>query len=254
MLRVARLCRHPIKGFTPEEIDSVALKANEHFPCDRLYAVEDGPCGYDPSKPEQISKFKFAVLARDARIAKAKTQYNEVTGVLQVSTDEDGSQSFRLFETAERAAFCQWLASFTNNDFDGPLQLISSAEGSRFMDSKSGFVSLINEASVAAISDKLSVAVSATRFRGNILFSGGAAWCEDAWTPGSILRLGDAELEVLKPIERCRATHADPQKGEYNLDIVPALRLHCDRLTCGIYAKIVSGGRVALGDQIEQVR
>ena len=43
--RVASLYRYPVKGFTPERIASTGLTAGNYFPCDRLYAVENGPYG-----------------------------------------------------------------------------------------------------------------------------------------------------------------------------------------------------------------
>ena len=33
---------HPVKGFTPERITAAHLPAGGFFPCDRIYAVEDG--------------------------------------------------------------------------------------------------------------------------------------------------------------------------------------------------------------------
>ena len=45
---IAALFRHPIKGFTPEKVKLAQLVAGEAFPGDRLYALEDGPSGFDP--------------------------------------------------------------------------------------------------------------------------------------------------------------------------------------------------------------
>jgi uncharacterized protein YcbX len=49
--RIASLYRHPVKGFTPERLARAELVAGQCFPCDRLYAVEDGPSGFDPAAP-----------------------------------------------------------------------------------------------------------------------------------------------------------------------------------------------------------
>jgi uncharacterized protein YcbX len=46
--RITSLYRHPVKGFTPERLERAELVAGRCFPCDRLYAVEDGPSGFDP--------------------------------------------------------------------------------------------------------------------------------------------------------------------------------------------------------------
>ena len=49
-MRVAALYRYPFKGLSPEPLERVSLKAGEFFPDDRLYAIENGPSGYDPAR------------------------------------------------------------------------------------------------------------------------------------------------------------------------------------------------------------
>ena len=73
---VAALYRHPVKGFTPEPLDRVSLTAGQHFPGDRMYAVEVGPSGFDPDAPDHVSKMKFAVLARIAAVARVRTRWD----------------------------------------------------------------------------------------------------------------------------------------------------------------------------------
>ena len=45
---IASLFNHPVKGFTPQPVARASLDIGEAFPGDRLIAVEDGPCGFDP--------------------------------------------------------------------------------------------------------------------------------------------------------------------------------------------------------------
>jgi len=78
---VAAIFRHPVKGFTPESLDHVDLAPGEGFPHDRVWAVENGPSGFDPEAPAWTSKQKFTVLAAIPKVAAAKTRYDEATGV-----------------------------------------------------------------------------------------------------------------------------------------------------------------------------
>ena len=80
--RVAALARHPVKGFTPEPLDSVTLTEDAHFTGDRMFAVEDGPSGFDPADPQHISKMRFTVLARLPEVAAVRTRYDDDTGEL----------------------------------------------------------------------------------------------------------------------------------------------------------------------------
>ena len=60
---IAAIFRHPIKGFTPEALRQAHLSTGACFPDDRLFAVENGPSGFDPDAPKHVSKQKFTVLA-----------------------------------------------------------------------------------------------------------------------------------------------------------------------------------------------
>src|SRR5689334_18036768 len=127
---IAALCRHPVKGFTPERLPAVTLEAGAFFPCDRIYAVEDGPSGFDPAAPAFIPKTSFTVLARMAEVAQARTQYEEATGVLRA--EADGLEPIRacLLEEPGRRAFADWLTRLLGTAASGPLKVIS-ADGHR---------------------------------------------------------------------------------------------------------------------------
>jgi uncharacterized protein YcbX len=117
----------------------------------------------------------------------------------------------------------------------------------RFTDSRSGYVSIINLASVRDLEVRLGAPVDPLRFRGNVYVEGWPAWDEMDWT-GRVLTLGGAVLEVIKPIVRCAATHVDLDTGLRDLDLVKGLFDAYGHQYCGVYAKIVQGGTLAIGD------
>ena len=84
---VQSIWRHPVKGFTPEPLDEVVLAAGRCFPADRLYAVENGPSGFDPAAPRYVPKQKFTVLANIPAVARVRTRYDDATGVLDARLD-----------------------------------------------------------------------------------------------------------------------------------------------------------------------
>ena len=65
---IVALHRYPIKGFTPEPVETSVLEPGKAFPYDRLFAVENGPSGFDPAAPSFIPKGRFTVLARSAAV------------------------------------------------------------------------------------------------------------------------------------------------------------------------------------------
>jgi uncharacterized protein YcbX len=247
--QVAALYRHPVKGFTPERLSQVELAAGACFPCDRLYAVEDGPSGFDPAAPDHVSKMKFTVLAKIPRVAKARTAYDEASGVLTARAEGQADFAGDLRGEAGRRGFEAWLAALLGDEARGPLRVIAGPGGHRFMDSRSGFVSVVNLASVRDLQDRLGRPVDPLRFRANLYVEGWPAWAENDWT-GRAMQLGEARAAVLKPIVRCAATHVDPATAERDIEVVKALFDLYGHMHCGVYLKVEAGGAVREGDGV----
>ena len=246
---IVSLYRHPVKGFTPERLDAVTLAAGECFPCDRLYAVEDGPSGFDPDAPAHISKMKFTVLAKIPAVAKARTTYDEASGVFRASAEGLDDFAGDLHGEAGRRGFEVWLAALLGDAVKGPLRVIEGPGAYRFMDSKSGYVSIVNLASVRDLEARLGRPVDPLRFRANLYVEGWPAWIENDWT-GRAMQVGQARAEVLKPIVRCAATHVDPVTAERDIEMVKALFDHYGHMFCGIYLRVDEGGAVVEGDEV----
>lgn len=247
--RIASIYRHPVKGFTPERLAAATLEAGACFPCDRLYAVEDGPSGFDPAAPDHVSKMKFTVLAKIPAVARARTAYDEATGVFSAKAEGQPDFAADLRAPAGRAAFEAWLAALLGDEARGPLKVIEGPGAHRFMDSRSGYVSIVNLASVRDLSEKVGRDLDPLRFRANLYVEGWPAWVENDWT-GRTLTLGGATAEVLKPIVRCAATHVDPTTAERDVELVKALFDNYGHMFCGIYLNVTRGGAVAEGDGV----
>lgn len=249
--RIISLWRHPVKGFTPERLTSAALTAGGFFPCDRIYAVEDGPSGFDPTRPAWVAKQKFTVLAKIPEVARARTAYDEATGVLTARAEGRTTFAASLTDDAGRDAFAQWLTDFLGEEAKGPLKVVR-APGHRFTDHPRGYVSIVNLASVRDLEAKSGRSLDPLRFRANLYVDGWQAWIENQAGPARV-RLGAVEAEVFSPIVRCAATHVDPTTGERDFDLVPALHEHYGHLNCGVYVSVTEGGSIAEGDTAEIV-
>lgn len=245
--QVISLYRHPVKGFTPERLVAADLVAGACFPCDRLYAVEDGPSGFDPAQPGHVSKMKFTVLAKIPRVAQARTAYDEATGVLSARAEGQPDFAGDLRAEPGRRGFEAWLAALLGEEAQGPLRVIAGPGDHRFMDSRSGHVSVVNLASVRDLEARLGRPVDPLRFRANLYVEGWPAWVENDWT-GRTVQVGQARTEVLKPIVRCAATHVDPVTAERDIEVVKALFDLYGHMFCGVYLKVEQGGTVREGD------
>jgi uncharacterized protein YcbX len=247
--RIASLWRHPVKGFTPESLAAAELTAGGFFPGDRLYAVEDGPSGFDPAAPTWLSKQKFTVLAKIAEVACVRTRYDDVSGVLRATVAGAAPFVGALGQPAGRAAFAAWLSDVLGRAASGPLKVVE-APGHRFTDHPQGHVSIVNLESVRDLQARIGRPVDPARFRANLYVDGWPAWIENERLDARV-RLGAAWAQVFKPIVRCVATHVDPASGERDMDVVGALREHFGHVHCGVYVDVLEGGAIAPGDDAE---
>ncbi|HEY5290531.1 MAG TPA: MOSC domain-containing protein [Caulobacteraceae bacterium] len=247
--RIATLYCHPIKGFTPQKVASALLETGAAFPGDRLWAVEDGPSGFDPEHPGHISKSRFTVLAKMAEVALAHTDYDVATG--KVSAVAPGRTDFHasLAEETGRVGFAAWLSELLGATASGPLRLLEGG-GHRFLDHPQGHISIISLASVRDFEARLGKPVDPLRFRANLYVDGWPAWAENDWV-GRELTLGEARARVFAPITRCAAPDVDPTTAQRDIEVTTRLHQFYGHLLSGIYVQVTDGGRVAEGDETD---
>jgi uncharacterized protein YcbX len=250
--RIASLYRYPIKGFTPERLEGAHLRPEAPFPCDRIFAVEDGPSGFDPQAPAHISKTFFTVLAKIAKVGAARTVYDDATGVLRASAPGQPDFEGPMRTEAGRTAFAAWLTTMLGPAADGPLQVIAAPGDHRFLDHPKGQVSIINLASVRDLSARLGHTLDPLRFRANIYVEGWPAWAEHDWV-GQTLSLGEAQARVFKPIVRCAATSVDPTTAQRDVDVVKGLFDNLGHAWCGVYVQVSHAGVAAVGDRADRI-
>ena len=248
--RVAALWRHPVKGFTPEPLEAAGLPTGGWFPGDRMFAVEDGPSGFDRAAPEHLAKAKFTVLMRTAEVAGVRTRWDEAARTLHAAAAGQSDLAVAVDDPGDRAVFEAWLAAVLGDAVSGPLKLVS-AEGldHRFMDHPLGRVSILNLASVRDFESRVGRPVDPLRFRANLYVEGWPAWRELDLV-GKTLRIGDARLKTVKDITRCAATNVDPVTAERDLNIPDALMRNFGHINCGVYAEVIADGAIAAGDPV----
>ena len=238
---ISALFRHPIKGFTPEKVKLAELSVGKAFPGDRLFALEDGPSGFDPANPGFIPKQRFAVLAKIAAVARARTRLDDRTGLFHAEAEGHQPYVGDLAEPAGRAAFAEWATGVLGPAAAGPLRLIDGA-GHRFLDHPLGHVSIVNLASVRELERTLGRTVDPLRFRANLYLDGLAPWAESQWLNQDI-EIGPVRLSVFASTGRCEATNVDPATGARDLAIPAHLQRTWGHLQFGVYARVVEGNR-----------
>jgi uncharacterized protein YcbX len=249
--RIAKLYRYPVKGLSPESLTRADLTAGEYFPGDRLFAIENGPSGFDAAAPEHQPKIKFLMLMRNERLAALRTRYDQPTSTLTI--EHEGREAVRAdVSTKEgRLAAEAFFRKFMPQELRGPPKVLEAPGGFRFTDNSRGFVSIINLASVAAIESLVGAPVDPLRFRANVYVTGMPAWAEFDFIDRELV-LGGARVRVHKRIKRCAATNVDPDLAVRDMNIPDTLMRAYDHPDCGVYAEVLAGGTISIGDPLSE--
>jgi uncharacterized protein len=247
--RIQAIYRYPVKGLSPQPLGRVALKPGQTLPADRLYAIENGPSGFDPAAPAYFPKQRFLMLMRNERLASLRTDYDEANHTLTIHWQGREAAAGDLRTTEGRLAVEAFFRRFMPDELRGPPKVLFG-EGHSFSDVAKKVVSIINLASVAAVENAAGAPVDPLRFRGNIYVEGWPAWREFDLLDRE-LSLGSARVKVVKRIVRCAATEVDPDTGMRDLPIPSTLMQSFGHADCGVYAEVIAAGEIGAGDRIE---
>lgn len=238
---LSQIWRHPIKGIGAERLENVGLRIDRPLPLDRAWAVleEGGEAadGWRSCRNFLRGAKGPALMAVTARVEgeTIHLSHPDRPGItIDPGDPQDGP---RLF---------QWLRPIYPENRRQAAALVRAPEAG-MSDAPFASVSILNEASLRALSQKLGQSLDPRRFRGNLWLEGLAPW-EEFDIVGKRLRIADAELEVIEPIGRCRATEANPDTGRRDAATLQALEDGWGHTEFGVYAMVRKAGRVATGD------
>ena len=231
--------RYPVKGLSPEALTGTRLAVGETLPADRLYAIENGPSGFDPAAPRYQPKQRYLMLMRNERLARLRTRYEDANHTLAIELDGREAARGDLHTADGRATIERFFADFCADELRGPPRLLHAPSFS-FSDVARKVVSIVNLASVAAIENLVGMPVHPLRFRANLYVTDCPAWHE-------FDLVGQA---IAKRIVRCAAIDVDPDTGIRDLSIPHALMRSFGHADCGVYAEVVTAGEIVPGNEL----
>lgn len=250
---IQAIYRYPVKGLSPQTLQRTQLAAGQTIPADRLYAIENGPTGFDPAAPAYFPKQRFLMLMRNERLAALRTEFDEATHTLTVHWQDAEAARGDLRTPQGRRTIEGFFARYCADELRGPAKVLYG-DGHSFSDIAKKVVSIINLASVAAVEDAVGLPVNPLRFRANIYVSGWPAWHEFDFLDQTIAIGKTARAKIIKRITRCAATDVDPDTGIRDLTIPRTLLSNFDHTDCGVYAEVTAAGEIAPGDAVAPAR
>ncbi len=251
-ITVTTIRRYPVKGLSAQDLPTVALTADQPLPFDRCYALLHGTAA-EMSPEAWRPKSEFFTLLRNEKLAALETEFDEDTQTLLIRRNGRQVARGQLDQPMGRMLIEQFFAAYMAGAAPGAPKIVQ-ADGFAYTDVEAPLLSLLNPASVHDIERVTKQPVDPGRLRANLWLDGLPAWAERAWV-GHTLTIGGATLEVVEPISRCAAIDVAPsggaEGGSRTLNLLQALRRGFGHTQCGVYARVVTGGRVALGDAVQ---
>lgn len=238
---LAQIWRHPIKGIGAEAMDRSDLAPGLPLPLDRAWAVlEEGGEASDGWR--SCRNFLRGAKGPSLMAVTARADGD----VIHLSHPD--RPAIIIKPGSNDAVLLAWLAQIYPSDRRPAVALVKSpAEG--MSDAPFASVSVLNLASLRALSQKLGQDLDPRRFRGNLWLDGLAPW-EEFDLVGKTLSIGSATLEVMETITRCRATEANPETGHRDANTLRALEDGWGHQDFGVYAMVRTGGPIAIDDTV----
>ena len=225
------LCRYPLKSMQGEELRSARVGFTG-LPGDRLCAfVQTDLRSAFPwlTGREMPDLLRYRASYQDGATTPRRQQEVEVTtpGGRKLSAD---NEALRL--EIERAS-------------GRSIRLHTDHRGNH----DAAYVSIVTIATLRALCEAGGVPYDQRRFRMNLVVEGdGPPFCEAAWA-GRVLRIGSARLGVTELDRRCAMITLDPETGAVSPAVLRAVAER-NGACAGVYASVLAGGDLSVGDEL----
>jgi hypothetical protein len=246
---VSHLWRHPIKGHGVEPVTRTELATGSTMPWDRVWAIAHDAAKVPPgTTTDWVPCVNFSRGAKSPELMAIRAAVDEADGTVTLRHPDAGAITVDPDRAEDAARLIAWVTPLANPERSPPAFVVRARERG-MTDSDYASVSVLNHASLRALSDRVGQPLAMERFRGNIWLEGLAPWQEFELV-GTDLQVGGARLRVRERITRCVATQANPDTGRIDADTLGELEAGWGHTDFGVYAEVVEGGPVAVGDTV----
>lgn len=244
---VTEIWRHPVKSHGREALESVTLTAGQTMPGDRVWAVAHDASSADDSARAPCSN--FSRVAKAPQLMAITSAYDVAAGTVTLSHPARDPLTFNPDTSEDLPRFLDWVRPLMPTGRAASARIVH-VPGRGMTDADFPSVTLCNLASHRAVEAAMGQDLSPLRWRGNIWFDLEDAWVEHDWL-GREVQIGAAVFLVRERTQRCMATTANPATGLRDADTLKTLNGSFGHQDFSVYAEVVRGGDIRLGDPVK---
>ncbi|MDJ0733051.1 MAG: MOSC domain-containing protein [Nostocaceae cyanobacterium] len=258
-ISVQQLFKYPFKGLSAQKCDRVDLQVNRGIPGDRAFALmyKQGEIDTDSQSIPWLKKEHFAMQNDWSGLAGLDCNYDADTGTLRVQRQDVELLVADTKTTRGRDLISAFFTGYLAGIDPSPsakrkrtaLILVGDGEQTRYPDREAVHISLVSQATINHLSQITGQNIDVRRFRPNIVIKGVEPWSEFDWV-GQEMQLGTARIEITAPIGRCLNIDVNPETGKRDINLLSVLKKQFQHTQTGVVAKVISDGRVVIGDSI----
>lgn len=219
------------------------------MPMDRIWGLAHTDAKVDHDAPLWARCINFARAARGHKLMAVSSTYDATTGKVTLQHPELETLTVNPDEPADATALVEWATKISNPD-RSLLARVFRPLDRPLTDSNTPSLSIHTNASLRALSDAVGSPLDQRRFRGNIWVDGFDAWEEFDWI-GKRIRIGTAEFDITKPVERCMATTVNPDTGISDQPTLDTLKTKWGHIDFGVLGVVVKAGEIKIDDKVE---
>ncbi len=246
---IAAIRRYPVKGLSGQDLPAADLAAGQAIAFDRRYGLLHGPAALDTGAAGWRQPSDFFTLDRTEKLATLETEFDEATQSLIVRRGGRQVSRGRLDQPMGRNLLEQFFAAYLAGIVPGMPRLVEAKAGA-FGDTEEPSLVLLNLASLQDVEERIAKQpIDPRRFRANLLIDGLDSWAERSWI-GRTLTVGGATLEVFAALDCRPANDVNPLNGATDLNLLPIMERGYGHAQIGLRARVIDGGRIALGDPV----
>ena len=251
-MKIHELWHFPVKGFGGNQMPFAKLQQGRYFPNDRQFAISIGSKKTAAATDGTwFRKAHFLQTMSHELLAEYSCRYNGAANPrLELLHHGAKCLSIDPAQPNDRQHFEDFFFALLGSKLRGKPRLMTMKHQA-YSDQSTALISIASNASLKAFADATNTKPDSRRFRINIIFDDTAPFVEQTLI-GTTLRCGDALLSVKQPVGRCAAINVDPVTAKRDSgDHVSFMKAHFGHSNLGIFAEVINGGIIRVGDRLQ---